>query len=130
MQTARLLLSKLRKPRVWRRLLVERAAEPVHLNLVSLFVLAFGSYRAKVDWDLVVRPHYAYAILKAADLAKAQGVRHVTLVEFGVASGAGLMNMATIAQGVTETTGVRFTIHGFDTGQGMPPAQDYRDHPD
>lgn len=130
MQTGRLLLSKLRKRRVWRRVLLERASEPLHLNLASLAVLAFGSYRAKVDWDLVVRPHYAYGILKAADIARAHGIRHVTLVEFGVASGGGLLNMATIASRVTAVTGVDFTLHGFDSGTGMPPARDYRDHPD
>lgn len=130
MTTARHVLTKLRKRRVWHRLMVERASEPVHLNVASLFVLAFGSFRAKVNWDLVVRPHYAFAILKAADLALQQGIRHVSLVEFGVASGGGLMNMATLAEQVTASTGVEFTIHGFDTGTGMPPARDYRDHPD
>src|SRR4051812_49228301 len=52
MPAARPLLSKLRKPRVWRRLLLERASEPLHLNFASMLVLAFGSFRAKVDWDL------------------------------------------------------------------------------
>ncbi len=127
---ARLLRRKLAKRRVWQRIFVERLTEPVHLNLMSLGVLAFGSFRSKVNWDLVVRPHYAFGVLKAADLALAQGVSRVGLVEFGVASGAGLMNLATIADAVTRETGVHFDVHGFDTGTGMPPAVDYRDHPD
>lgn len=93
-------------------------------------MLAFGSYRRKIQWDLVVRQPYAYGVLKAADLAKENGLDAVTLVEFGVASGGGLMNMAKIAERVSAETGVRFEIHGFDTGSGMPPALDYRDHPE
>jgi hypothetical protein len=130
MRTPRALWSRLRKPRVWRRLLVERFTEPLHLNVLAVFVLLFGSYRARVNWDLIMRPHYAFGILRAADVARELGVRRVTLVEFGVASGGGLMNMAAIARHVAEITGVQFVIHGFDTGTGMPPARDYRDHPD
>jgi hypothetical protein len=100
------------------------------LNLLSLPVLLFGSYRTKIAWDLVIRQQYAYGILKAADLARGQGLSSVTVVEVGVASGAGLMNMAKIAEGVSRETGVSIAIHGFDTGKGMPPARDYRDHPD
>jgi len=126
----RLLRRKLAKRRVWRRIFLERLTEPLHLNIASIGVLAFGSYRAKINWDLVVRPHYAYSILKAADIARMHGHRRVSIVEFGVASGAGLLNMASIADRVSRETGVEFDIHGFDTGAGMPPAVDYRDHPD
>ena len=61
---------------------------------------------------------------------KGWGRRRVSLIEFGVATGAGLMNMAEIAREVTALTGMEIKIHGFDTGKGMPPARDYRDHPD
>ncbi|HTV61500.1 MAG TPA: hypothetical protein VMH30_02910 [Verrucomicrobiae bacterium] len=90
----------------------------------------FGSYRAKVDYDLVVRQNNAYGILKAADFAVRQGIRTVSLIEFGVAAGTGLLNMAQIAGKVTRATGVSFKLYGFDSGRGMPPARDYRDHPD
>ena len=124
------LLKKLTEPHIWERIFHERLTEPLHLNVLSLGVLAFGSFRHKVKWDLVVRQHNAYCILKAADAAKGLGLRKVSLLEFGVATGAGLMNMAQIARRVTEVTGVEIEIHGFDTGKGMPPARDYRDHPD
>src|SRR4051794_32501190 len=121
MGTARLLRSKLSKRRVWRRIFLERLAEPVHLNVVSAGVLLFGSYRARIDWDLVVRPHYAYSILKAADGAGGRGAREVGLGEFGGGSGAGLRNMAAIAEEVAEAPGVPCSSRGFDTGTGMPP---------
>jgi len=128
--TLPLLRNKLRRRDRWRRIFRERLTEPVHLNLLSVLVLLFGSYRAKIDWDLVIRQQYAYGILKAADLAREQGHSSVTVLELGVAAGAGLMNMATIAERVSQETGVSIAIHGFDGGSGLPPALDYRDHPD
>ncbi len=121
---------KLTQSHIWERMFFERLTEPLHLNLISLGVLGFGSFRAKVKWDLVVRQHNAYAILKAADAARGMGLTTVSLLEFGVATGAGLMNMADIAARVSDVTGIECKLHGFDTGKGMPPARDYRDHPD
>src|SRR4051812_18727183 len=57
------LLKKLTQPHVWERLFYERLTEPLHLNLLALGVAAFGSFRARVKWDLIVRQHNAYAIL-------------------------------------------------------------------
>lgn len=113
-----------------RKVVEERLTEPLHMNLLSLFVAMFGSFRAKVDFDLIVRQQYAFPILHAADMAKAAGFRRVTLVEFGVASGAGLLNMCKIARSVTDAVGVEFDVVGFDTGKGMPAAIDFRDHPE
>ncbi len=110
--------------------MTERLCEPLHLNVISLFVALFGTFRAKVWFDLIMRPHNAYALLKAADQAKALGLKTVSVLEFGVATGAGLMNLAEVARRVTAVTGVEFQIYGFDSGQGMPPAVDYRDHPE
>jgi hypothetical protein len=125
-----LVLRKLRERRAWHRIFIERLTEPLHINLLSASVALFGSLRAKIDHDLIVRPHNAFAILKAADYAKQLGLRCVSILEFGVATGAGLMNMARIAESVTKGTGIEFRIYGFDTGRGMPPPTDYRDHPD
>lgn len=123
-------LKKLKHKYIWERIFFERLTEPMHLNVLSAFVWAFGSFRTKVKYDLVIRPNTAYGILKAADNAKAIGIKTVSIVEFGVAAGAGLMNMAKVAERVTKETGVNFKIYGFDTGKGMPVARDYRDHPD
>jgi hypothetical protein len=117
-------------PRIWRKLLYERVTEPLHLNLLSLFVMVFGSFRWKVEFDLILRPYYAYPILQAADLAAAHGLREITIIEFGVAAGTGLMNAALLAQKVGRITGVKINTVGFDSGVGMPEPVDYRDHPD
>jgi hypothetical protein len=123
-------LKKLGSPHIRRRIFNERLSEPLHVNVISALVAVAGSFRAKVAHDLVIRPHNAYAILRAADMAIAEGIHCVSLIEFGVAGGAGLMNMAEIAARVTAVTGVQFRLIGFDSGAGMPPPLDYRDHPD
>jgi hypothetical protein len=121
---------KLKQRNVWRKIFYERLTEPIHLNLLSVLVALFGSYRMKVAYDLIVRQYHAYGILRAADLAKAAGLDSVCVLEFGVAAGAGMMNLCLIAQKVSALTGVDVKIFGFDTGKGMPAPRDYRDHPD
>ena len=124
------LWKKLLEPRIWRRIYIERLGEPLIYNLASIFVALIGSVRQKIAYDLVLRPQYAFCIQAAADLAKKHRISKVTLLEFGVASGAGLLNLCHIAGKVTKETGVQFDIVGFDSGEGMPPPRDYRDHPE
>jgi hypothetical protein len=126
----RFLLGKLRHRYIWRRIFYERLTEPLHLNVLSLFVALFGSWKTKVGFDLILRPHNAYGILDAAEHCRRRGIRKMAACEFGVATGAGLMNMAYIARKVAEITGVEITVFGFDTGSGMPKPVDYRDHPE
>lgn len=123
-------LRRLSRPHIWKRLLLERFSEPLHLNLLSLFIAAFGSVRAKIFFDLCTRQQHAFGLLTAADDALAGGYKSVTVIEFGVANGAGLLNICALAEKITRTTGVSFNIVGFDNVSGMPPLRDYRDHPE
>lgn len=125
-----LLRSLLARRDIWRRAAVDRLAEPLHLNLISLGVALFGGLRAKTAFDLLVRQQHAYGLLKAADEARGRGIGRLTVVELGVAAGAGLLNLCALSARVTEETGVGFHVVGFDTGRGMPPPTDYRDHPE
>jgi len=118
------------RERDYGRLLSGRFTEPLHVNLAAAIAKVFGSYRTKVAFDLIVRPAYAFGMLKAADLASAAGIEKITVIEFGVAAGAGLLAMCRIAEETTRCTGVQFDIVGFDGGTGLPPPADYRDHPD
>jgi hypothetical protein len=68
-------------------------------------------------------------LLRAADLARNCGIDAITAIEFGVANGAGVINLSMIARRVTKSTGVKINIVGFDSGQGMPEPIDFRDHP-
>lgn len=126
----KLLLNLLKRRDIWRRLLLERATEPLHLNLLSVLVAVFGTTRAKILFDLLIRQQHAYGLLNAAESARVAGLREVTVVEMGVGSGVGLLNICEIARRITRVTGIRFRVVGFDTGAGMPPPRDYRDHPE
>jgi hypothetical protein len=114
----------------WERAFKDRLSEPVHLNVLSAFVRVFGGFRLQVEFDLVERRRYAFTLLQAADWARRYGVTRISALEFGVAAGAGLLNLASLARRVTHETGVDIDIVGFDTGTGMPAPVDYRDYPE
>jgi len=123
-------LRKLSQPQIRERILREKLSEPLHMILFSLFAGIFGSFETKVYFDLVVRPHNAFCLLEAARNAHRRGYKSFTAIEFGVANGAGLINMAKIAEQVTRATGIGIELVGFDNAVGMPPCLDYRDHPE
>ena len=82
-------------------------------------------------WGAVDRPHYLAGVLAAADMAKAENIKEISVFEFGVAGGSGLVRLQEYAQMVEEQTGVNIHVFGFDTGEGLPLlCNDYRDHPD
>ena len=124
------LTKRLSEKRIWDKVFKQRLSEPIHLNIISLFIFLFGSFRKKVAYDLVLRPQHAFSILAAADQAKLRGLKAISILEFGVANGAGLMNIIKIAKKVTKDTGIAINIYGFDTGTGMPAPLDFKDHPE
>src|SRR6266481_2975933 len=89
-----------------------------------------GDFRDRERYGLIGRSNYVYGMLRAADCAKYFGKQRVTAIEFGVASGAGLLNMADTAQLIESETGISFNIVGFDTGAGLPEVAGYKDHPE
>jgi len=94
------------------------------------FVERTGDFRQRESFGLIDRPNYAYGLLRAADTARFFGLKAVTVCEFGVATGRGLTNMAEIAASVSDVTGVRFRVVGFDTGAGLLPPSGPKDHPE
>jgi hypothetical protein len=89
-----------------------------------------GAFRARERYGLIARPNYLYGMLRAADVATYFGKKRATVVEFGVASGAGLLNMVGLAPSIEKETGIKLRIVGFDTGSGLPPIRGYKDHPE
>jgi hypothetical protein len=125
-----LLRSLLLRRDIWKRIAVERLTEPLHLNAIAFGVALAGSTRAKAAFDVLVRQQHAYGLLDAADEARRRGLRRVTVVELGVGGGAGLLNICDLAGRVARATEIEFDIVGFDTGAGLPPPTDHRDHPE
>jgi hypothetical protein len=72
---------------------------------------------------------YVWGALQGVGLAKVLGLHRVSVIEFGVAGGAGLLALERIAEAVEELLEVEVEVYGFDTGSGLPKPQDYRDSP-
>lgn len=75
------------------------------------------------------RPHFVWGALQGVNLAKVLGLSRVSLIEFGVAGGNGLVALENIAQTLEGIFGVGIDVHGFDAVGGMPKAKDHRDLP-
>jgi hypothetical protein len=88
-----------------------------------------GSYEQRVSIGAVDRPHYGYCVYNAAVLARKLGYRRISVLEFGVAGGSGLLNLEYHAREIKKKLGVDIEIYGFDTGEGLPEPLDYRDLP-
>jgi hypothetical protein len=72
---------------------------------------------------------YAWGVLQGAALAKVLGHPRISVVEFGVAGGSGLLSLERVAELVEQNTGVGIDVYGFDAGKGLPKPKDYRDVP-
>ncbi len=104
---------------------------PFRLLVKALIRAAPVSVRSKAKWDAVDRPQYLFGILSAAQQAIIEGVPAVSVIEFGVAGGKGLLALQEYAEQVEKATGVEIFVYGFDSATGLPNfCGDYRDHPD
>jgi len=88
-----------------------------------------GSVQTRVAFDVWTRPHYAFGVYSAAQLAQALGLPGISVAEFGVAGGHGLLALEAIAREISQALSYRIDVFGFDSGIGMPEAGDYRDLP-
>lgn len=88
-----------------------------------------GSFEFRLAFDAFERPSYAHGIYEAARLALLLDIPGITVIEFGVAHGNGLVAMEQLAAEIRRTLGVQIQIVGFDSGEGLPTHSDYRDLP-
>jgi hypothetical protein len=105
---------------------------PFRLITKALYSLFPVSVKTRQKWDLAPRPAYLAGPLFAAEEARAQGIREISVAEFGVASGRGLLTLQHEAELVERETGVGIRVFGFDAGpKGLPQfCGDHRDMPD
>jgi hypothetical protein len=96
---------------------------------VAIREFGIGSYAFRYAIGAVNRPNYAYLVYQAAKLAARLDEPRVSILEFGVAGGAGLLALEHHAEQIEKLFPVRIEIYGFDTGAGLPAPQDYRDLP-
>jgi hypothetical protein len=79
--------------------------------------------------DETLRPNYTWSVLHAASIAARTGRDAVSVLEFGVAGGNGLVALERAAAAAGERLGVEVAVYGFDTGAGLPAPSDHRDAP-
>ena len=104
---------------------------PLRALIWPLVYLAPTSARLRAMWGAAPYPAYLVGTLAAADQALTQNIDAISVIEFGVATGRGLLTLEKHAAAVEKQTGVRIEVYGFDTGSGLPkPLPDHRDHPD
>ena len=94
---------------------------------VAIRRLKVGSYPFRYSIGAVVRPNYAFLVYQAAWLATRLGQPKVSILEFGCAGGQGLLALESHAEEVEKLFPIKIEIYGFDTGEGILPADDYRD---
>lgn len=80
--------------------------------------------------DEIKRPPYAFGVWLATLQAARLGINKLQVFEFGVAHGAGLLNLCDICEKITQSTDIEFEIYGFDSDVGMPKLHGYKDHPE
>ncbi len=97
-------------------------ARGIPTSLFSRFQAFFRQSYLQVD-----HAHYAVGLLDAAQLARSRGYDRISAVEFGVAGGRGLVALEVYAREAGRLFGVSIDVYGFDSGEGLPAAVDYRD---
>lgn len=111
--------------------LIDYASRPVPLRMLILRKLLgawpIGSYEARLSAGAVERPHYGWCVYYAARQAKALGYKAITVVEFGVAGGNGMVCLCKHKKAIEREVGIEILVVGFDTGSGLPASGDRRD---
>lgn len=112
--------------------LKELIHDPYPLRSVALRIkrkLNLGTYAERLQDGNLDRPHYAYCVYNGALLAKKLGLKRISVLEFGVAGGRGLLSLENHARKIAQQLEIAIDIYGFDSGKGLPSPVDYRDLP-
>jgi hypothetical protein len=88
-----------------------------------------GSFDLRCRFDIFSRPAYAYGVQQGAYLASRLGLPAISVIEFGVAGGRGLLALEEIARLASRAYGVKIDVYGFDRAVGLPKTADFRDLP-
>ena len=88
-----------------------------------------GSFKFRMNINALERMHYAYICYNAAKLARQLGYDRISVIEYGVARGRGLLILEEYAVEIKKLLNIQIDIYGFDSGKGLPKPKDYRDEP-
>jgi hypothetical protein len=88
---------------------------------------SIGSLNFRMAMQALDRTEYAFGVKQAVYLAMKLNLPSVSVVEFGVAEGAGLAALEKYAMEISKACGMVVEVYGFDLGSGLPAPSDYRD---
>ena len=92
--------------------------------------LRFINYQIeKKAQENIDRPHYRFCANLAGKQAERLGINRISLIEFGVAGGSGLVALEKHVSRLEEKYDVTYEIYGFDTGEGLPEPENHADFP-
>jgi len=76
------------------------------------------------------RTHYAVSLTLATAEAFCMDLKSLSVMEFGVATGKGLLELCRACEFLENETGMRYQLYGFDSCTGLPEQRGYVDHPE
>lgn len=88
-----------------------------------------GSFEFRYSINSLERMHYAYIVFNAAKLAKKLNIKTISVIEYGVASGRGLLLLEYYSEEIEKILDVKIELYGFDMGSGLPTPSSYKDLP-
>lgn len=96
-------------------------------NVVDMFSRRRAFYKQYFFENKLYKMHYAANVWLAAKEAVKLGYTSISVIEFGVATGNGLLSLQFHAREIGNLMGIDIQVYGFDTGEGMPDTtEDYR----
>ena len=107
-----------------------QAAAPVDVPVDNSYAWLTHAFNELMKDPVCARRcEYAWGVAQAAALGKVLGLDRVSVVEFGVAGGYGLLCMERCAALIERNAGIGIDVYGLDSGVGLPRPVDYRDQP-
>lgn len=88
-----------------------------------------GSFEFRYLINSLERMHYAYILLNAAKLAKKLNISKISVIEYGVANGRGLLLLEYYSTEIKKMLDIEIEIYGFDMSSGLPEPSGYVDLP-
>ena len=93
--------------------------KPYRVAFLRLLTIVFKRFR----------PHFHSALYEIALEAKELNITEISVIEFGVAGGNGLLSIEKYCKKISKKLSVKFKIYGFDLGdgKGLPISNDSND---
>ena len=93
--------------------------KPLRVALLAYLSLKFKTFK----------PHYESILYEGCLEAKKLGINQVSVIELGVAGGAGIISLEKYKKKIERVLDINIDVYGFDTGSGLPKIEVDEDLP-